>query len=104
MKITLIALLFAVPALANDARPYQFEVEPGCVWNKNEGRCVVQNRFKDQIKCTITVSGKTEKGLKVGNTHLVSIPAKQYNDQARVYAKEGDALVSVTATADCTAQ
>ena len=104
MKIALIALLFTLPAFADANRPYQFETEPGCMWKKNEARCVLQNRFKDRITCQVFVTGKTLKGQTIGKTYQVVVPAQRFDDSARIHASEDDELIEVTATADCTAQ
>jgi len=102
-KIIAILSAFALPAFADDARPYEFEVTPSCVWNKNVGVCAVHNQFKDQIECKVSILGKSFKGLTIGNTRVVVIPSQRFMD-VKVFVPEGDILTYVSGTADCKAQ
>jgi len=102
-KIIAILSAFALPAFAQDTRPYDFEVTPSCVWNKNVGVCAVHNQYKDQIDCKVSILGKSFRGVTIGNTRQVVIPAQRFMD-VKVFAPEGDLIVDVRGSADCRAQ
>lgn len=106
MKASLLALsmLVATAAVAQPVAPQapvEFEVVPGCLWGKTSGRCVVQNRLDRDISCQIEIGGKTARGVRVGNTRQVVIPAGKFDDGTAVFVAPGDSLVSVRSFAKC---
>ena len=105
MKRALLSLLIAcsLPAVAQSSRPYQFEPNPGCMWSKNHGTCVVNNKFKAPITCTISITGLTMRGIKLGNTRKVEIGAGR-TEGVSVFSPKEDVLIHVNATADCIAE
>ena len=98
-----VAFLFSVPILAADARSFDFEMEPGCMWSKDKGRCIVSNRSYDPIRCKVTVTGETFRGTRIGNTQIVTVAARRFDDSPRIQIPAGDVLVNVRASADCKA-
>ena len=101
-KALILAFVCCLPAAAQSPRPYEFELTPGCMWNKSQGTCVITNRHKTPITCKVAVRGKTFNQLKVGSTRIVVINAGEFNNSAKVFSPPEDLLTYVSATADCT--
>ena len=99
-----IALLtaFALPVMANDVGPFEFEITPSCIWNKNTAVCIVHNQYNNLITCTVSIQAKSLKGITTGNTRQLVISAQKFMD-VKVFAPEGDAIIAVSGFADCKA-
>lgn len=95
------SLLLSFDVSAQPTRSYDFEMEPDCIWNKSTAQCVLQNKLPITITCQVTVSGKTFRGVKLGNTRTVIVPAKSVDSSTRIYVAEGDVLTYAAAWADC---
>ena len=59
-----LAVVCSLPAAAQPSRPYEFELNPGCISSPSRATCVVSNKFKEQIECKVAISGSTAKGIK----------------------------------------
>lgn len=99
--IAVIALL-ATSSFAQE-RTFDFEAQVGCINQGPRATCVVVNTFGDPITCKVSTTAKTSRRVVIGNTRIVTIPAKMYNDSFKVFAAQGDKIESVSGHADCKA-
>jgi hypothetical protein len=95
------ALFMSLASHGQERQRDLVELTPGCLWNKSAGRCVIKNNFNDSIECEITVTGKTFRGVTIGNTRKVVVHAKMFDDSTKVFAARGDVLTHVKAHAEC---
>lgn len=92
MKTMLYTCLFLVGAMSAvmdataDETAGKFEIEPGCIYNKSHGRCIVQNKTNQTIRCAIKIVGKN--GATPLYTYYGNLPLKPHEfTEIDVYAE-----------------
>lgn len=95
------AVLLAASLVSLNAFAVEFDLVPGCVWKRHEARCVVQNRLDRDIMCRVSITGETSRGIMVGNSRQLLIPARKFNDSIELYTVKNDPLKDVSSFATC---
>ena len=101
-RIMAILAIVSTTAVAQPSRPFDFELEPGCMWTKERAACVVNNRYKAPITCQVDISARTFVGRGVNTSRKVVIPAGSF-ETIRVFSPPNNVLTYVGGVAECRA-
>lgn len=100
MKILIasLALVASAPAFS-DVRTFEVDSQ-GCLFSGTHASCVVTNKLPFDTSCELSIQTKSDKGVRIGNTRRVMIPARRFA-MIEAFAAEGSSIKSVAASGVC---